>query len=54
MAITPGRDFGDRDAEKYVRFTYTVPIEQLQEVVARAIGRLHFFQRPFAEHFAFA
>ncbi|HEX4325770.1 MAG TPA: pyridoxal phosphate-dependent aminotransferase [Burkholderiales bacterium] len=35
VAITPGRDFGDRDAEKYVRFTYTVPIEQLQEVVAR-------------------
>jgi aspartate/methionine/tyrosine aminotransferase len=35
VAITPGRDFGDRDAEKYVRFTYTVPIEQLREVVER-------------------
>ena len=35
VAITPGRDFGDVDAHKYVRLTYTVAIAQLQEVVAR-------------------
>jgi aspartate/methionine/tyrosine aminotransferase len=35
VAITPGRDFGDRNAEKYVRFTYTVAIDQLEEVVRR-------------------
>jgi aspartate/methionine/tyrosine aminotransferase len=35
VAITPGKDFGDYQAEKYVRFTYTVPIEQLREVVER-------------------
>jgi len=35
VAITPGRDFGDVDAHKYVRFTYTIDIAQLTEVVAR-------------------
>ena len=35
VAITPGRDFGDVDAHKYVRLTYTVAIAQLQEVVSR-------------------
>ena len=35
VAITPGLDFGDVDAAKYVRLTYTVDIAQLQEVVAR-------------------
>ncbi len=35
VAITPGRDFGDVDAHKYVRLTYTVGVAQLQEVVAR-------------------
>ena len=35
VAITPGRDFGDVDAYKYVRFTYTVDVAQLREVVAR-------------------
>jgi len=35
VAITPGRDFGDVDAHKYVRFTYTIGIPQLTEVVAR-------------------
>ena len=35
VAITPGRDFGDRDAYKYVRLTYTVDIPALHDVVAR-------------------
>ena len=35
VAITPGRDFGDVDAHKYVRLTYTIDIVQLKEVVAR-------------------
>jgi aspartate/methionine/tyrosine aminotransferase len=35
VAITPGRDFGDVDARKYVRLTYTIDIAQLKEVVAR-------------------
>ena len=38
VAITPGRDFGDQDAHRYVRLTYTIAIPQLEEVVAR-IGR---------------
>jgi aspartate/methionine/tyrosine aminotransferase len=40
VAITPGRDFGDIDAERYVRFTYTVPVEQLREAVERLRGFL--------------
>ncbi len=35
VAITPGKDFGDVDAAKYVRMTYTVDVAQLHEVVAR-------------------
>ena len=35
VAITPGKDFGDVDAHKYVRLTYTIGIEQLREVVTR-------------------
>ena len=35
VAITPGRDFGDVDAHKYVRLTYTIGIDELREVVAR-------------------
>ena len=35
VAITPGRDFGDVDAHKYVRLTYTIEIAQLREVVSR-------------------
>ena len=35
VAITPGRDFGDVDAHKYVRLTYTIDIAQLKEVAAR-------------------
>ena len=38
VAITPGKDFGEIDAAKYVRMTYTVDVAQLREVVAR-IGR---------------
>jgi aspartate/methionine/tyrosine aminotransferase len=35
VAITPGRDFGDVDAHKHVRLTYTIDVAQLREVVAR-------------------
>ena len=35
VAITPGRDFGDVDAHKYVRLTYTIDIAQLRETVSR-------------------
>ncbi len=35
VAITPGKDFGDVDAHKYVRLTYTIGSAQLREVVAR-------------------
>ena len=35
VAITPGRDFGDNAAHKYVRLTYTIGIPALREVVAR-------------------
>ena len=38
VAITPGIDFGEVSAEKYVRFAYTRPLPVLQEAVAR-IGR---------------
>ena len=40
VAITPGRDFGDVDAHKYVRFTYTVDGAQLKQVVARLAAYL--------------
>ncbi|MFN0163241.1 MAG: pyridoxal phosphate-dependent aminotransferase [Burkholderiales bacterium] len=35
VAITPGRDFGDADAKRHVRFTYTVGTDVLAEVVRR-------------------
>jgi aspartate/methionine/tyrosine aminotransferase len=35
VAITPGLDFGVFNAEKYVRFAYTRPIEVLEEAVRR-------------------
>ena len=35
IAITPGRDFGDANAHRYVRLTYTIGIAKLTEVVAR-------------------
>lgn len=35
VAITPGRDFGERDAARHVRFAYTTSLERLAEGVAR-------------------
>jgi aspartate/methionine/tyrosine aminotransferase len=35
VAITPGKDFGDRESERYVRFAYTRPVDQLAEGVER-------------------
>jgi len=35
VAITPGIDFGEYQAEKYVRFAYTTSIENLEEGVNR-------------------
>jgi len=39
VAITPGRDFGAHQPERYIRIAYTQPIERLMEAVAR-IGAL--------------
>ncbi|RYF08294.1 MAG: pyridoxal phosphate-dependent aminotransferase [Comamonadaceae bacterium] len=41
LAITPGRDFGSADTQRFVRFSTASSMEQLQEAVARlktAIG----------------
>lgn len=35
VAITPGKDFGNNQPEKYVRFAYTQSIERLKEGVKR-------------------
>jgi aspartate/methionine/tyrosine aminotransferase len=35
VAITPGRDFGDYQASRYVRFAYTQTLPKLHEAVAR-------------------
>jgi aspartate/methionine/tyrosine aminotransferase len=35
VAITPGRDFGSNQPERYVRFTYTTSLDRLKEGVAR-------------------
>ena len=35
MAITPGIDFGDYQANKYVRFAYTQNLEKLQLALDR-------------------
>lgn len=35
VAITPGRDFGSFNQERYVRFAYTTGLDRLQEGVAR-------------------
>lgn len=35
VAITPGIDFGTRDANRYVRFACTRPVDRLEEAVAR-------------------
>jgi len=39
VALTPGIDFGERDARRYLRFAYTVSIEKL----IKAINRLKRF-----------
>lgn len=35
VAITPGFDFGDHNANLFVRFAYTTTIERLQQAIAR-------------------
>ena len=35
VAITPGKDFGKNNPEKYVRFAYTTGIEKMEEGIAR-------------------
>jgi aspartate/methionine/tyrosine aminotransferase len=35
VAITPGKDFGANQAERYVRFAYTRSMTDLQEAVRR-------------------
>ena len=35
VALTPGMDFGTHEAHRYVRLSYTVPLDQLREAVAR-------------------
>jgi aspartate/methionine/tyrosine aminotransferase len=35
VAITPGKDFGINQAERYVRFAYTRSLDDLQEGVRR-------------------
>ena len=40
VAITPGIDFGEYQAERYVRFAYTTSIENLKEGVDRISGFL--------------
>ena len=35
VAITPGVDFGEHQAARYVRFAYTQPIEKLQQALDR-------------------
>ncbi|VAW95544.1 Valine--pyruvate aminotransferase [hydrothermal vent metagenome] len=38
VAITPGIDFGNNSAEKYIRFAYTTSLDNLKEAVGR-LGR---------------
>jgi aspartate/methionine/tyrosine aminotransferase len=35
VAVTPGRDFGLNDAERYLRFAYTTDCSRLEEGVRR-------------------
>ena len=35
VAITPGRDFGQHEPDKHIRFAYTQPIHRLREAVNR-------------------
>lgn len=41
VAITPGLDFGEHHAQRYVRFAYTQPVEQLQVALQRIGEFLH-------------
>lgn len=41
VAITPGVDFGEHHAQRYVRFAYTQPVEQLQVALQRIGEFLH-------------
>ena len=40
VAITPGKDFGENKANMFVRFAYTVSVEQLEEGVRRLTAYL--------------
>jgi aspartate/methionine/tyrosine aminotransferase len=35
VAVTPGRDFGQHDMQRYVRFSTASSMAQLQEAAAR-------------------
>jgi len=35
VAVTPGKDFGESDAHKYLRFAYTQPIDVLEQGIER-------------------
>lgn len=35
VAVTPGIDFGDNQAEKYIRFAYTTSLNNLKEAISR-------------------
>ena len=35
VAITPGKDFGDNKANRFVRFAYTTSLEKLKEGIKR-------------------
>jgi aspartate/methionine/tyrosine aminotransferase len=35
VAITPGKDFGDHQPERYLRFSYTTSLPQIEEGIAR-------------------
>ena len=35
VAITPGRDFGRHQHQRYVRFSYTQPIDKLRDAISR-------------------
>jgi aspartate/methionine/tyrosine aminotransferase len=40
VAVTPGRDFGYDDCNRYLRIAYTAPIPRLQEAVVRIASHL--------------
>ncbi len=45
VAITPGIDFGEQNAQQFVRFAYTADVERLQEAVKRIQRFVERFQR---------